>query len=88
MKNRATRAAMQMGQSAIAGSKLSSREVSAAITMAALVIIYTLVNAPEIFLWALDESLTLISVSSYLVDVIFNAAQFAQVCVQYERVQK
>ena len=79
---------MRMGQSAIAGITLSSREVSAAITMFALVINYTVVNAPEIFLWALDEALTLISPSSYMGDVLFNAAQFAQVCVQFEGVQK
>ena len=78
--SRETRASMQVGQSATKGSTLLSREVSAAITMIALVIIYSTVNAANIIFYALDGVLNLISPTGYVNDVLFKAAQFTQVC--------
>lgn len=81
IKGRSNRAAMQMGKNLKTSNEFPLREVSAAVTMISLVTIYTVANVPMICLWAIFEALSLLSPTSYLIIVLFNAAQFSQVSV-------
>lgn len=81
IKSWATRAMMQRGRSVKATNSLPLREVSSAVTMIALVVIYTAVNVPEICLWAGEGFISTLSPSSNLVTVFFNAGHIVQVCM-------
>lgn len=65
------------------GNALPLREVSVAVMMISLVAIYTVSNVPMSFLWAIAEAVGLLSPTSNLISVLFNAAQFFQVSDLY-----
>lgn len=69
---------MQAGQAG-KNDQLGRKEISSAITMIALVVIYTVLNAPDQYVWALENILSFLSPTSPWINALINATMFLQV---------